>query len=109
MTSPDILVIDDQRTFRFDAVYARDAAQGVTLLDQHAWSEVWLDFDLGHGTDISPVLHHLEQRASAGRPVPIGRIYVHTSSPEDGERMVTSLGRWYQVRRVLAHSYLAPA
>ena len=107
-TMVDVLVVDDQRTFRFPAVYARTVDAGLALLDEREWTEVWLDYDLGHGANIEPVVHHLEERASRERPLGIGRIYVHTSAPEAGDRMVARLGRWYDVRRVVAHTFLAP-
>lgn len=108
VTRPDVLVIDDTRTFRFPAAYGRTAEAGIALLEEHAWREVWLDYDLGHGADIGPVVTLLEDRAAAGQPFEVGLICVHTSSPEDGDRMVARLGRWYRVRRTLAHSFLDP-
>jgi hypothetical protein len=107
MSRPDILVIDDLRTFTFPAVYARTAGEGLALLEERPWREVWLDHDLAHGADIKPVVRMLEERAALGHPLEVGLIYVHTSDPVQGEAMVASLGRWYQVRRTVAHSFLA--
>ena len=108
VTGPDVLVIDDTRTFRFPAVYARTAKSGIARLEEQAWREVWLDYDVGHGADIGPVVTLFETRAAAGRPLRVGLICVHTSSPSDGDRMVGSLSRWYRVQRALAHSFLEP-
>lgn len=36
MGNADVLVIDDQRTFRFPAVYARTAAEGLSRLADQA-------------------------------------------------------------------------
>jgi hypothetical protein len=107
MELPDILVIDDQRTFRFPAVYARTIAEGMSRLAEREWREVWLDFSLGPGLTIEPVLHLLEERAVRGKPFPIGLICVHTSGPAEGNAMFAALPPWYRVRRVVAHSYLA--
>ena len=41
-----ILVIDDLRTFTFDASYARTSAEGLAMLNQ-PWTQIWLDHDLG--------------------------------------------------------------
>jgi hypothetical protein len=107
MERPDTLVIDDQRTFRFPAVYARNVAEGVSRLAEREWREVWLDFNLGPGLTIEPILHLLEERAASGNPFPIGLICVHTSGPAEGDAMIAALAPWYRVRRVVAHSYRA--
>ena len=107
MDKPDVLVIDDQRTFRFPAVYARTAAEGLSRLAEHGWREVWLDYSLGSGLTIEPVMRLLEERATRGRPLPIGVICVHTSGPAEGDAMVAALTPWYRVRRVVAHSFRA--
>lgn len=105
MDKPDVLVIDDQRTFRFPAVYARTAAEGMLRLAEHEWREVWLDYNLGTGLTIEPVLRLLEERATHGRPLPIGVICVHTSGAAEGDAMVAALTPWYRIRRVVAHSF----
>ena len=101
---PDVLVIDDQRTFRFSAVYARTVGEGLALLAEQDWREVWLDYNLGPGLTIEPVMQALERRAASGRPFSIGTICVHTSGPAEGDAMVAALAPWYRVRRVAAHS-----
>ncbi len=106
MSDPDVLVIDDQRTFRFAAVYARTAEAGLTRLDERGWRELWLDYDLGGGRTIGPVVDRLVDRASQGRPFAIEAIRVHTSAPAEGAAMVARLAPWYEVRRMLAHAYL---
>ena len=107
MDKPDVLVIDDQRTFRFPAVYARTAEDGISRLTEQPWREVWLDYNLGTGLTIEPVMRLLEQRAARGRPLPIGVICVHTSGPAEGNAMVAALTPWYRVRRVPAHEFRA--
>lgn len=105
--TPDVLVIDDLRTFAFPAIYARTADEGLARLEERAWREVWLDHNLGQGAAIAPVMQFLHERASRGQPVGIGIICVHTSDPAEGDEMVAGLGRWYRVRRVVAHAFLA--
>jgi hypothetical protein len=107
MDKPDVLVIDDQRTFRFPAVYARTADDGASRLREQPWREVWLDYNLGPGLTIEPVMRMLEERATHGQPLPIGVICVHTSGPAEGDAMVAALAPWYRVRRVVAHSFRA--
>lgn len=107
MRLPDILVIDDQRSFRFPAVYARTIAEGMSRLSEREWRELWLDYNMGPGLTIEPVIQLLEERAARGSPFPIGLIYVHTSGPAEGDAMVAALTPWYRVRRVVAHSYLS--
>ena len=104
---PDVLVIDDMRTFAFPAVYARTADEGLARLKERAWREVWLDHNLGHGADITPVMHFLEEQASNGQPLNVDLIYVHTSDPTAGDAMLVDLARWYRVRRAVAHAFLA--
>jgi hypothetical protein len=106
MDKPDVLVIDDQRTFRFPAVYARSAQEGLSRLVQHPWRELWLDYNLGPGLTIEPVMRLLVERAARGRPLPIGVIWVHTSGSAEGDAMVAALAPWYRVRRVAAHRFL---
>jgi hypothetical protein len=102
-----VLVIDDQRTFRFPAVYARTAAEGMSRLTERAWRKVWLDYNLGTGLTIEPVLRLLAERATGGRPLPIDVICVHTSGPAEGDAMVAALTPCYRVRRVVAHPFRA--
>ncbi len=105
MDRPDVLVIDDQRRFRFPAVYARTAAEGLSLLAERAWREVWLDYNLGPGLTIEPVMQALEARAASGRSFAVGVICVHTSGLAEGDAMVAALAPWYRVRRVAAHAF----
>ena len=107
MEHPDALVIDDQRTFTFPAVYARTVADGISRLSEREWRELWLDYNMGPGLTIEPVLHLLEERAARGSPLPIGLICVHTSGPAEGDAMMAALAPWYRVPRFVAHSYRA--
>jgi hypothetical protein len=104
----DVLVIDDIRTFTFPAVYARTEAEGLARVVERPWREVWLDHDLGPGSDVRSVVRVMEERAFGGKPLDIGLVLVHTSNPTAGDSIVAGLERWYRVRRVVAHDYLAP-
>ena len=81
-----ILVIDDRRTMRFAATYARSAAAGLAALSSGPWDEVWLDHDLGPGPDIRAVVREIERRVYADAPFEIGHIFVHTSNPAGRRR-----------------------
>ncbi len=107
--TPDVLVIDDVRTFSFPAVYARTVSEGLALIASRAWREVWLDHNLGRGADIMPIVRFLTEQAAGGQPVNVRLIYVHTSDPVAGDAMMAGLGPWYHVRRAVAHGFLAPS
>jgi hypothetical protein len=83
--------------------------EGLSRLVEQEWREVWLDYNLGTGLTIEPVLRLLEERATRGRPIPIGLICVHTSGSAEGDAMIAALTPWYRVQRVVAHSFRAPS
>ncbi|WP_371415764.1 cyclic-phosphate processing receiver domain-containing protein [Oerskovia sp. KBS0722] len=91
----DVLLIDDLRVFRQEVSVsvARTSAQGCDLLRDgvaadHRWEQVWLDHDLGDLTGvedtIGPVVDRLCEQASAGRPVAVGVVVVHTTNAPAG-------------------------
>lgn len=106
MNMPDILVVDDLRTFGFAATYARTATQALSLLRTRGarYDEVWLDHDLGEGGEIRVVVEFLERRAFRGRAIPIGRIFVQSDNPSGAAWAVAGLERYYDVRRVPTRS-----
>lgn len=64
----NVLVIDDLRTFAFEATYARTAEEAIPYLRRlpdplapEIWDEVWWDHDLG-GSDVWPVVETLERQ-----------------------------------------------
>ena len=62
---------------------ARTVSQALATLDRLSLDpidELWLDFDLGNGATVQPVLDALVARHKAGQPVAIGIVYVHTAS-----------------------------
>lgn len=108
-----VLVIDDVRTFRFPATYARTTAEAIPLLFRRdGWREVWWDYDLGETTG-SDTTRHLAFQCSYlkqyGSPPPIDRVVVHTANPVGAEFLVGVLGKVYdRVERVDASKWLVP-
>ena len=95
-----VLVVDDERTLAFlgEAVYARTAGAAIEMLREVAsLDELWLDHDLGEGGDGYAVASYLEERASQGLPLPIGRIVIHSMNPVGAQRMQRALERFYVV------------
>lgn len=86
----DILVIDDDREFFFDAVYARTWCEGLERLVDKDWELVLWDHDLGGESTIRPVLKILERISRELRPV-IRRSLVITDNPVGGEWIMKSL------------------
>jgi hypothetical protein len=95
-----VLVVDDERTLSFlgEPVYARTAGAAIEILHEVAsLDELWLDHDLGKGDDGYAVASYLEERASQGLPLPIGRIVIHSMNPVGAQRMQRALERFYVV------------
>lgn len=107
----DVLVIEDIRTFRFPAVYARTLAEAWVLLISRPWREIWLDHDMGrtaNDNNTYALAVFMEQRAQEGDPLHVERVYVHTANPSGGDRLMAALSPWYDVTRVSASDYLLP-
>lgn len=119
---PVVVVVDDLRRFpHIEAApvqlhYARTLPAALALLERLAGAgtavaELWLDHDLGPGTgpgghdDVLPVLAWMEERCHLGQPLEVGLVVVHTSNPPGAARIVSSLGRWYPLRRVDAAAF----
>ena len=92
-----VLVIDDARTFSFDAAYARDVAAAVSLLGDR-WDEVWFDFDLARGESVRPVVEWvLEEIAKGSRPH-IGEVVIHSSNASGARWIADQLREHYPTR-----------
>lgn len=66
-----VVVVDDNRLFPGDPVYARTSAEALTLLaDVDSVGQLWLDHDLGETDDIMAVVDYLAERAFHGDPIP---------------------------------------
>ena len=115
MPSPDVLLIDDLRSFRdatVPATVARTSAAGLDAVraaqaDGHRWAQIWLVHDLGGEDTIAPVVDWLCATAAAGDPVQVDTVVVHTSNVVGGDMAVRALSRaGYRVVRVNAPDYL---
>ena len=107
----DVLVIEDIRTFRFPATYARTRAEAWLLLFSKPWKEVWFDHDMGlsdESDNTYDLAVEMERRAVEGVPLEVGRVYIHTANPYGGDRLMAALSRWYNVKRVEARDYIVP-
>lgn len=111
----DVLVIEDIRTFRFPATYARTRERAWFLLFASGrlrpWKEVWFDYDLGISMDADnsyDLAVEMERRAQEGIPLLAEKVYVHTANPAGGDRLMAALSPWYDVKRVEARDYIVP-
>lgn len=111
-THIDRVVVDDARTFAFDAPHLRNSADAVAYLHElHAAGgeigELWLDHDLGGDDTIVAVVDQLCEWAVWDTPLRIGRVWAHSSNPAGAEMIVRTLGRWYPARRIDPLPHLA--
>jgi hypothetical protein len=101
---PVVVVVDDLRTFAFDAVHARTSAQGIDVLRSclaggQAIDELWLDYNLGRGDTGSVVVAWLVTHADEMLPL-VGVVNVHSSDPGGARRMMAALAdAGYEVAR----------
>ncbi len=89
------LVIDDARTFAFDAFHARSSRDGIaaltSIVEQHQLlDELWLDHHLGGGDHGGLVVDWLVAHAPEARPL-IGTVRCHSSDPYAAQRMIRAL------------------
>ena len=99
-----VVVVDDLRTFAFDAVHARSSREGIDVLascvaaGQHL-AELWLDYNLGRGDNGMAVVGWLVEHAAEARPL-IDEVEVHSSDAFGARRMIAALeAAGYRVRR----------
>jgi hypothetical protein len=100
MNKQRVLVIDDVRTFQFDAAYARTFTEGLRLIDSQPWDEVWLDHDLGGDDTIYPIVLAMEEAAYYGCRFHIGMVFVHTDNPVGRQNITRALERYYPLQQV---------
>lgn len=86
-----ILVIDDIREYA-GCVHAKNAAEGIALLKQGPWDEVWLDHDLGYGNDIRPVVRYMEENACD-----VDTVWVITANPVGMKYIIDALRDKYRL------------
>lgn len=111
MGADNVLVIEDLRTFRFPATYARTIFEAEYLITSQDWTEIWWDFDMGLTRDADNTYKlalALEIKAIEGIFLPVQRMVVHSANPHGGDRLMAALSPWYKTVRVAARDYLAP-
>ena len=104
---PEVLrvLVDDVRDFKDGraAVVLRTSADAVAYLQGLAGAvidELWLDHDLIGEDTVQPLVDLLVAEATQGRPVRVGRIWVHSSNIREGHRVVQELeAAGYPVQR----------
>ena len=107
---PEVLrvLVDDVRAFKDGraAVVLRTSAAALAYLQGLAgrWiDELWLDHDLIGEDTVQPLVDLLVAEATQGRPVRVGRIWVHSSNIREGHRVVQELeAAGYRVQRSYA-------
>lgn len=106
-----VLVIEDIRTFRFVATYARTVREAWVLLFTQEWDEVWFDYDMGLTRDSDNTYElavEMERRAHNGIPLDVKRVVVHSANPHGGDRLMAALSRSYDTVRVSANDWIVP-
>jgi len=102
------VLVDDVRDFKDGrtAVVLRTSADAVAYVQVLAGTridELWLDHDLIGEDTVQPLVDLLVVQATQGRPVPVGRIWVHSSNIREGHRVVQELqAAGYPVQRSYA-------
>lgn len=109
-----IVVIDDERTFRFDhlrddVVYLRSSDDALLYLVKNWLSpncyrpidQLWLDHDLGSNDTVKPIVDFLDQIGALGYPFNVRNIFVHTQNAPAGDRIVKTLYRHYTCARAV--------
>lgn len=116
-TKDNVLVVDDVRTMKFDATYARTLKEAASLLFSQPWDEVWLDHDLDfsladreqylrHEYTIRPLVARVEKLAHEGTVLPVGMFILHTSNPVGRRWVAAALLPWYTVGVTSAEPWL---
>lgn len=92
-TAPDdVVVIDDERTFRRGTVHLRSSADATAWLEANSGcAELWFDHDLGGADTTRPVAMWLAERAFNGDPCLVGLVYVHSMNPVGRAWLVSTL------------------
>lgn len=102
------VLVDDIRRFTDgrECILCRDSDDAVITLEHlrdaaTCVDELWLDYDLGGGRDVRPVLAALEKWSHEGQPLAVGRVLVHTSSSSGAALIKEACERLgYPARRI---------
>jgi hypothetical protein len=104
-TTPLTVLVDDVRGFRDErpALVARSSQEARTLLEgleDRQIDDLWLDHDLAGNDTLRPVVDWMVETASAGSPLKVGQIHVHSSNVTAGLQMGLDLSEaGYNVTR----------
>lgn len=98
MSTVKRLVIDDNRTFSFEADHARNVIDALIALDRVKYEEIYWDYDLGtdNGGDTWQIANYLVSK----RWNPECRMIVHSANPVGRGNLVSTLGRLYTVEEL---------
>ena len=94
--SPLTVLVDDVRDFRDQrpALVARSSQEALTLLDELDGKRIdhlWLDHDLVGDDTIGPVVDLMVDLASAGSPLNVGQVHIHSANVGAGHWMGVEL------------------
>jgi hypothetical protein len=94
--SPLTVLVDDVRGFSDErpALVARSSQEALALLDGLGGKRIdhlWLDHDLVGEDTIGPVVDLMVQLASAGTPLNVGQVHIHSANVGAGHRMGAEL------------------
>lgn len=97
---PYRVVIDDLRTFNFEAQYHRNLGEATTWLwhlvaDNIRVDELYLDHDLGGDDTTRPVALCLAKLAFNGDAPEIYKIYIHTKNTVGRDWLFSTLNKYY--------------
>lgn len=97
---PYRVVIDDLRTFNFEAKYLRtfheaDSFMAVAHTEDKLIDELYLDGDLGITGTIHKIALTIADLAYNGMPCNIGKIFIHTGNPIIRDWLYSTLNKYY--------------
>lgn len=92
-----VLVIDDDRTPKFEAKVVRSSDEAIPLILYDYWDEVWFDFDLGGDDSAAEIIYAIEESAFWGRIPDIKKVIIHTSNPVGRKLLEQTLSKWYNI------------
>lgn len=103
------LVIDDYRTFGFDAEYRRDVFSAYkAIVDEGPWDEIYWDHDMGmwQGDTTIALARFLAVNPDlvGGNPL----MYVHSSNPVGAMNLLNTLSDIWETKRVFVVADFPP-
>ena len=95
-----ILVIDDERTPKFEAKIVRSSDEAIPLILYNYWDEVWFDWDLGGDDTAGNIIYAIEESAFFGQIPNFRTAVIHTSNPVGRMLLDKTLSKWYNIKHV---------